>query len=91
MHGGFDNESPTVPTDSIMKLDAIQVLKVAPALLEKIEGLFGASSPGISSGVSTPNSARDGHSGKSTPTEKEGGIILKKPQIENPDEYEEEK
>mmetsp|Transcript_7460 Transcript_7460/g.6992 ORF Transcript_7460/g.6992 Transcript_7460/m.6992 type:complete len:144 (+) Transcript_7460:599-1030(+) len=37
MHGGFDNESPTVPTDAIMKLDAVQVLKGAPELLEKLE------------------------------------------------------
>ncbi len=27
MHGGFDNESPTVPTDAIMLLDALEVLK----------------------------------------------------------------
>jgi hypothetical protein len=91
MHGGFDNESPTVPTDAIMKLDAVQVLKSSPVLLDKIEGLFGASSPGVPSSPSTPGSASGGHSGKSTPTEKEGGIILKKPQIENPDEFEEEK
>ena len=91
MHGGFDNESPTVPTDAIMKLDAVQVLKSVPLLLDKIEGLFGASSPGVPSSPSTPGSAHGGVSGKSTPTEKEGGIILKKPQIESPDDFEEEK
>jgi len=37
MHGGFDNESPTVPTDAIMKLDAAQVLKNSSDLLEKLE------------------------------------------------------
>jgi protein phosphatase len=31
------------------------------------------------------------YSGKSTPTEKEGGIILKKPQIENNEDYEDDK
>jgi len=82
MHGGFDNESPTVPTDAIMKLDAIHVLKSAPVLLDKIEGLFGTSGS-ISPGPSTPGSAHGSHSGKSTPTEKEGGIILKRPQLAN--------
>lgn len=91
MHGGFDNESPTVPTDAIMKLDAVQVLKSSPILLDKIEGLFGASASGSSPSPSTPGSAHGGHSGASTPTEKEGGIILKKPQVENDVEFEEEK
>lgn len=86
MHGGFDNESPTVPTDAIMKLDAIQVLKSAPDLLEKLENLYGISS----SGPATPNSP-NAYSDKSTPTQKEGGIILKKPQIENFNNFEEEK
>mmetsp|Transcript_13660 Transcript_13660/g.15323 ORF Transcript_13660/g.15323 Transcript_13660/m.15323 type:complete len:320 (-) Transcript_13660:735-1694(-) len=86
MHGGFDNESPTVPTDAIMKLDAVQVLKIAPELLEKLENLFGIASPG----PSTPNSPMT-YSDKSTPTQKEGGIILKKPQIENFNTFEEEK
>jgi hypothetical protein len=84
MHGGFDNESPTVPTDAIMKLDAVQVLKSAPVLLDKIEGLYG-SSGSISPGPSTPGSGHGSHSGKSTPTEKEGGIILKRPQLANMD------
>lgn len=90
MHGGFDNESPTVPTDAIMRLDAISVLKSAPVLLEKIEGLFGISSSSSSPSPSTPT-GKSSHSGASTPTEKEGGIILKKPQVENLNDFEEEK
>lgn len=27
MHGGFENESPNVPTDSIMKLDLVEHFK----------------------------------------------------------------
>lgn len=90
MHGGFDNESPTVPTDAIMKLDAVSVLKSSPVLLGKIEDLFGISSSGNSPSPSTPTGPGT-HSGASTPTEKEGGIILKKPQIENIEDMEEEK
>jgi len=43
-----------------------------------------------SSGASTPNSPLGGYSDKSTPTQKEGGIILKKPQIENFNNFDEE-
>lgn len=88
MHGGFDNESPTVPTDAIMKLDAVQVLKGAPELLEKLENCFGIQS---NSGNTTPNSPLGSYSDTSTPTQTEGGIVLKKPQMENIDEMEEEK
>jgi len=41
MHGGFDNDSPTVPTDAVMKLDSIQVLKPKPVLVGKIEDFLG--------------------------------------------------
>jgi hypothetical protein len=59
MHGGFDNESPTVPTDAIMRLDALAILKSAPHLVEKIENYTGVS-PG--SKPSTPIGLGGGNS-----------------------------
>lgn len=56
LHGGFDNESPTVPTDAIMKLDSIQLLKSAPNLVEKIENFIGIQHPRTPPSPGTPGS-----------------------------------
>jgi len=32
MHGGFENETPNIPTNSIMKIDLAQLFKNSPAL-----------------------------------------------------------
>jgi hypothetical protein len=37
MHGGFENETPNIPTNSIMKLDMVAHVKSNPYLLEKLE------------------------------------------------------
>ena len=37
MHGGFENETPNIPTNSIMKIDLAQLLKNTPPLLQKLE------------------------------------------------------
>jgi protein phosphatase len=66
MHGGFDNESPTVPTDAIMKLDALAILKSAPHLVEKIENYTGISNPS-SPGGSKPSTP--GGPGSQSPNE----------------------
>lgn len=44
MHGGFENETPNVPTNSIMKLDLQQLFKSTPNLISKLEQVSGASS-----------------------------------------------
>lgn len=41
LHGGFDNESPTVPTDAIIRLDSLQIVKTNPVLVDKIEASIG--------------------------------------------------
>lgn len=33
IHGGFDTESPNVPTDSILRLDLVKLLTPHPNLL----------------------------------------------------------
>lgn len=40
IHGGFDNESPTIPTDAIMQLDALEVLRTNTALHNKLRTVF---------------------------------------------------
>ena len=40
MHGGFENETPNIPTNSILKLDLIAHVKGNSALLAKIESAY---------------------------------------------------
>jgi len=40
MHGGFENETPNIPTNSIMKLDLIAHVKGNPQLMAKLENAF---------------------------------------------------
>ena len=40
MHGGFDNETPNIPTNSILKLDIVAHIKGNAALLAKLESSF---------------------------------------------------
>jgi hypothetical protein len=37
MHGGFENEAPNIPTNTVIKLDLIQHFKGQQTLLNKIE------------------------------------------------------
>jgi protein phosphatase len=37
MHGGFENETPNIPTNSIMKLELAQLLSSVPSLSAKLE------------------------------------------------------
>lgn len=40
MHGGFENETPNIPTNSIIKLDLIAHVKGNQQLMQKIENAF---------------------------------------------------
>lgn len=40
MHGGFENETPNIPTNSIIKLDLVAHVKGNPQLMQKIENAF---------------------------------------------------
>jgi len=37
MHGGFENETPNIPTNTIMKLELNALLKGTPNLTLKLE------------------------------------------------------
>lgn len=41
MHGGFENETPNIPTNTIVKLDLPSVFKGNPVLLQKLESFVG--------------------------------------------------
>jgi len=40
MHGGFENETPNIPTNTIMKLDLVAHVKGNAALMTKLESAF---------------------------------------------------
>jgi hypothetical protein len=42
MHGGFENETPNIPTNSIMKLDLLELFQKVPTLVSKLELTIGA-------------------------------------------------
>ena len=83
MHGGFDNESPTVPTDAIMKLDALSILRSNSTLIEKIKqfsNATGEGSRGLSPGGSTGSHSPGSASGSRSPMS--GGITIEKAHVE---------
>ncbi len=42
MHGGFENETPNIPTNSIMKLDLMELFIKVPSLVQKLEMTIGS-------------------------------------------------
>lgn len=42
MHGGFEKETPNIPTNSIMKIDLMALFRNLPALKTKLEMSIGA-------------------------------------------------
>lgn len=57
MHGGFENETPNIPTNSIMKINLVEILKPVPAFMAKLEQSGSLNSSSLSrSGASTPDS-----------------------------------
>lgn len=69
MHGGFENETPNIPTNSIIKLDLIAHIKGNQQLLQKIENVYQNQARNANGG--TPNraggDAANGASRSSTP------------------------
>lgn len=37
MHGGFENETPNIPTNTIQKLDLLALFKNDPGFAQKVE------------------------------------------------------
>lgn len=63
MHGGFENETPNIPTNSIMKLDLVAHVKGNAQLMQKLENVFQANNTkGGSANSATRGSQQDGTS-----------------------------
>lgn len=63
MHGGFEKETPNIPTNSIIKMDLYNLFQYLPILKSKLESSIGAANkagknrPG---GAAEENTSRDG-------------------------------
>src|SRR5258708_3104715 len=75
IHRGFQNQTPNIPTNSIMKIDLDNLLKNTPVLLQKLEQALGGRSPTSTGGKST------GTSGNTSPNE--GGSRATTPPIQS--------
>ena len=42
MHGGFEKETPNFPTNSIMKINTLDLFQNKPALKAKLEAFIGS-------------------------------------------------
>jgi hypothetical protein len=67
MHGGFENETPNIPTNTIMKLDLLQLLAKTPTFLTKLEQTGGQKSKAAKSDRSTTQSDNSDGSRSTTP------------------------
>jgi len=69
MHGGFENETPNIPTNSIVKFDLAQLFRNTPNLLGKLEQAIGGGRAGGSanSSMRTGSTSPSDHSRASTP------------------------
>ena len=65
MHGGFENETPNIPTNTIMKLDLLALFKNVPSLVSKLEQCLGAINRRKNEAAA--GGATEGHDGKRTP------------------------
>jgi hypothetical protein len=68
MHGGFENETPNIPTNSIVKLDLLSIFKGNQLLLDKLKSVVGPGSSGRKGGSNdgSENRSRSGGDNKST-------------------------
>lgn len=61
MHGGFENETPNIPTNSIVKIDLAQLFRTTPPLMAKLEQAIGGRGAGSAS--------TSGRSGSTSPSD----------------------
>jgi len=66
MHGGFEKETPNIPTNSIMKIDLMALFRNLPALKTKLEMSIGAANKkNRNAGMAATDEA--GRDGRRTP------------------------
>ena len=66
MHGGFEKETPNIPTNSIMKIDLMALFRNLPALKTKLEMCIGAANR-KNKGAGMASTEEGGRDGRRTP------------------------
>ena len=67
MHGGFEKETPNIPTNSIMKIDMLALFRNLPALKNKLEMCIGAANRKNKTPTGMVAPEPDGRDGRRTP------------------------
>lgn len=67
MHGGFEKETPNIPTNSIMKIDLMALFRSLPALKTKLEISIGAANKKNRGAGGVADQAEAGRDGRRTP------------------------
>lgn len=71
MHGGFENETPNIPTNTIVKLDLLAVFKGNQTLIDKLKTVVGPGTgkkdANATSGSTKDNSSDSWSGGSRTP------------------------
>ena len=60
MHGGFENETPNIPTNTIVRLDLTTVFKGNQMMLSKLEQFVGSSAQAGARSASANGSTKGG-------------------------------
>lgn len=67
MHGGFEKETPNIPTNSIMKIDLLALFRNHAALKSKLEMCIGAANRKNKGGTGMAAAEAEGRDGRRTP------------------------
>ena len=67
MHGGFEKETPNIPTNSIMKIDLMALFRNLPHLKSKLETTLGAANRKNKGGAGMAAAEEAGRDGRRTP------------------------
>ena len=67
MHGGFEKETPNIPTNSIVKIDLLNLFQYLPHLKSKLEMCIGAANRKNKGATGMAAQENDGREGRRTP------------------------
>mmetsp|Transcript_15028 Transcript_15028/g.20411 ORF Transcript_15028/g.20411 Transcript_15028/m.20411 type:complete len:127 (+) Transcript_15028:764-1144(+) len=67
MHGGFEKETPNIPTNSIVKIDLLNLFQYLPHLKSKLEMCIGAANRKNKGATGMAAQESDGREGRRTP------------------------
>lgn len=61
MYGGFENETPNIPTNTIMKIDLLELFEKVPVLTQKLDASVGPGSKRSKSSTSNNSGSNNGN------------------------------